>query len=327
MCKGKVSESPERCIHPLEPLSKEEIGKAAKIVKEKEQVAVRFEMVELKEPSKDFVRTFQVGDDIPRFATVSVYKLKQIGVSVYTIDLGKDTVVEVKHHADACPMIQLEEFDEIEEICKNDPEFVTACKRRGIENVDLVCVDPWSAGVCQPGEEGKHVCHAFCWVKTSANDNLYAHPIEGLHPVVDIKNQCLIRVDDNGDVPIPKEDCNYEAQFLKDFRSDLKPIDVIQSEGVSFSITGKSISWYDWNIVMGFNAREGLTLHDISYDDRPVLYRASIAEMVVPYGSPKGSHYRKNVFDIGKVKVQSINFLSLILNPYSRCVYHRHQIR
>ena len=37
---------------------------------------------------------------------------------------------------------------------------------------------------------------------------------------------------------------------------------------------------------VGFNAREALTLHDIRYDGRPIVHRASIAEMVVPYGTP-----------------------------------------
>ena len=46
-------------------------------------------------------------------------------------------------------------------------------------------------------------------------------------------------------------------------------------------------------------------LHTIGYTHRgrrrPVLYRASIAEMVVPYGTPERSHYRKNVFDSGEI--------------------------
>ena len=46
-------------------------------------------------------------------------------------------------------------------------------------------------------------------------------------------------------------------------------------------------------------------LHRIGYTvdgtRRPVVYRASIAEMVVPYGTPERSHYRKNVFDSGEL--------------------------
>ena len=103
-------------------------------------------------------------------------------------------------------MIQLEEFLEIEAAVKRDPTFIEACARRGITDMSLVCVDPWSAGnFGVEGEEGRHLSHAFCWVKSSPHDNLYAHPIEGLNPVVDIKTMEVIRVDDYGITPVPAD--------------------------------------------------------------------------------------------------------------------------
>ena len=48
---------------------------------------------------------------------------------------------------------------------------------------------------------------------------------------------------------------------------------------------------------------EGLVFHTIGYDDggiRPVVYRASICEMVVPYGDPGPLHGWKNAFDVGE---------------------------
>ena len=63
---------------------------------------------------------------------------------------------------------------------------------------------------------------------------------------------------------------------------------------------GRAVRWHDWSLLIGFNAREAITLHDIKFAGRPVCYRASLAEMVVPYGSPETPHYRKNVFDIGE---------------------------
>jgi len=58
---------------------------------------------------------------------------------------------------------------------------------------------------------------------------------------------------------------------------------------------------------VGFTAREGLVLHDIVYHDphhvptrRPILHRASLVEMAVPYGDPRPNHYRKNAFDAGE---------------------------
>ena len=62
--------------------------------------------------------------------------------------------------------------------------------------------------------------------------------------------------------------------------------------------------WQKWNFVIGFNAREGLTLNHLRYNDngkeRSVLYRASLSEMVVPYGDPAAQQARKNAFDAGE---------------------------
>jgi primary-amine oxidase len=55
---------------------------------------------------------------------------------------------------------------------------------------------------------------------------------------------------------------------------------------------------------VGFNAREGLTIHDVRYQDgarlRPILYRGSLTEMVVPYGDPRPTQARKNAFDVAE---------------------------
>lgn len=53
-------------------------------------------------------------------------------------------------------------------------------------------------------------------------------------------------------------------------------------------VEGNLIKWQKWQIRVGFDWREGLTLHNVRYEDegrlRPILHRASIAEMAVPYG-------------------------------------------
>ncbi len=289
--------------HPLDPLSGAEIETAADLVRSHMGGDdLRFETIELMEPEKSTVRAFSEGGAMPaRSARVHVYRMGNIGVWRFTVSLSDGTITREDYLPDACPMIQLEEFMDIENTVKAHPDFIAACKARGIEDMDLVCVDPWSAGNFDvEGEEGRHLSHTFCWVRMRPDDNLYAHPIEGLNPVVDIKTMEVIRVDDYGAVPVPEMEVNYDAQFTGTPRDDLRSIDVVQPEGVTFWMEGRTIKWHDWSIVIGFNAREGLTLHDMRYDGRPVLYRASIAEMVVPYGSPKKQHARKNVFDIGE---------------------------
>ncbi|KAI7343464.1 putative copper amine oxidase, partial [Hortaea werneckii] len=64
-------------------------------------------------------------------------------------------------------------------------------------------------------------------------------------------------------------------------------------------INGQQIEWEKWQLRVGFNYREGLTLHDISYDGRSLFYRIALAEMFVPYGDPRAPYPRKAAFDLG----------------------------
>jgi primary-amine oxidase len=53
---------------------------------------------------------------------------------------------------------------------------------------------------------------------------------------------------------------------------------------------------------LAFSHREGLALSTITYNDdgeiRPIFYRLSLAEMVVPYAAPEHPHPRKFAFDV-----------------------------
>jgi primary-amine oxidase len=55
---------------------------------------------------------------------------------------------------------------------------------------------------------------------------------------------------------------------------------------------------------VGFDPHEGVVLHQVTYDDqgreRTILHRASVSEMVVPYGDPGPLHGWKNAFDAGE---------------------------
>lgn len=89
-------------------------------------------------------------------------------------------------------------------------------------------------------------------------------------------------------------------------RDDLKPLHVSQPEGVSFTMKGNQLKWQNWSMHVGFNYREGIVLNTVQYFDkdegryRPILYRGSFAEMVVPYADPVWPHPRKFAFDVGE---------------------------
>ena len=65
--------------------------------------------------------------------------------------------------------------------------------------------------------------------------------------------------------------------------TDIKPLEITQPEGPSFQVDGNQVRWQNWSFVIGFNAREGLTLHHLRYadggKDRSILYRASLTEI------------------------------------------------
>jgi primary-amine oxidase len=286
----------------LQPLTPNEISRAVAIVRATAPYGTEtmFETIELCEPEKAVVRDFAPGDSISRKARVNVFSSTTIGVTQLVVSLDAGAILSSREYPTARPMIQLEQFLAIEGIVRKDAEFIAGCARRGITDMATVCIDPWSAGNFDiPGEEKRHLCHVFAWQRLQQNENFYAHPIEGLNAVIDLKTWQVIRVDDYGVIPIPQNAANYDRDFVKS-REALKPINIVQPSGVNFKIEGRSLTWGPWSLVIGFNARESLSLHDIRYQGRKVLYRASIVEMVVPYGSPENGHFRKNVFDIGE---------------------------
>jgi primary-amine oxidase len=289
--------------HALAPLSPAEIRASVAIVKADPAFgpAILFETIELMEPPKAAIVDPTAGLALPRQARANVFRADEPGVWKLTLSLDDRRILTSQHFPSARPMIQLEQFMAIEAYVKADPRFVEACARRGITDMDTVCVDPWSAGnFGRADEEGEHLSHTFIWVRLYADEAFYAHPVEGLNAVVDIKSGVVLRVDDYGGPPIPMREVNYDSKFITDTLPPLKTLNIEQPDGVSFTLDGNALTWERWSLAIGFNAREGLTLHDMRFTGRPVINRASLVEMVVPYGSPDRGHYRKNVFDIGE---------------------------
>jgi primary-amine oxidase len=64
------------------------------------------------------------------------------------------------------------------------------------------------------------------------------------------------------------------------------------------------VRWQRWSLRVTMDPLEGLVLYTVGYEDggriRPVLFRASVSEMVVPYGDPGPMHSWKSAFDAGE---------------------------
>ena len=300
--------------HPLDPLSAGEITEVTRILHDHFQWGpnLRVETIDINEPAKDVVRHYDPKNATPRIARFHVYQHGVMGVWQGLVDLGTSKVISQNFRADARPMLAVQEIFEIEALVKADARFQEALRRRGLlAELEYMCVDPWTTGDFNiPIEQGRRVLNCFVFMRTFPLDNFYAHPVEGLHALIDVSTLEVLDVHDhfaaNGDyIPVPRTPLNYDAELLQKFRKPSSRLDVVQPDGAGFVVQGNQVTWENWDFRVGFNAREGLVLHTIGYTQdgkrRPIVYRASIAEMVVPYGTPERSHYRKNVFDSGEL--------------------------
>jgi primary-amine oxidase len=295
--------------HPLDPLNPDEIRLAVATLRKLHKLAdsVRFVTVTLHEPEKSLVLHPPKGRKVAREAWIVLLD-KATGTGYEAlVDLTTQSVVRFDAlPRDIQPPILMDEFSECEEAARKSPAFREALKKRGIEDLSLVMIDAWSAGHYgnEPeADHGKRLVRALSWVRFDEKDNGYAHPIEGLVAVIDLNRKEVVRIEDFGVVPVPTKSGRWGRGDVYPARGDLRPLEVVQPGGPSFAVKGQEVAWQKWALRIGFNPREGLVLNTVSYDGRPVLYRGSIAEMIVPYGDPKESAYRKNVFDIGEYGV------------------------
>lgn len=302
--------------HPLEPLSKSEIEASVSILKTDSRMtdAHRIVSLELNEPDKQAVLSYTPGMSIGREAFVTMLDRSSATCVEAVISLTEGIVTSWLVIEGAQPAIMLDEFSECEEAVKRCPEFIEALHKRGVDDVDLVMVDSWSAGAYgnEPEDEkGRRLSRALVWVRSEPTDNGYARPLQNVVVVVDLNKMEVVKVEDYGVVPLPPEPGNWTRNYITDTRNGLKPLDVVQHDGPSFTVDGHEISWQNWRFRIGFTPREGLVLYTISYEDdgnvRPIIYRASLSDMVVPYGDPSEASYRKNAFDIGEYGIGQLS--------------------
>ncbi len=296
--------------HPLEQLTAEEVTAVRAVLEGAGLVAdsTRFVYVGLQEPAKDELygggtperRVRVLLHDVTRPAARDVVVAPSRGevVSDRALDAATDGQLPVLD----------EEFALVEEVLATDERWLAALAARGLDVAD-VRVAPLSAGVFEyPEEEGRRILRGLAFRQDSPRDHAWAHPIDGLVAYVDVMNRTVDQVIDLGPVPVPAESGNFDDPAVTGpMRTTQRPIEITQPEGPSFTLEGNLLSWEGWQLRVGFDAREGLTLHQIGFVDggrlRPIVHRASIAEMVVPYADPSPVRSWQNYFDTGEYLV------------------------
>ncbi|MEI4271209.1 primary-amine oxidase [Klenkia sp. LSe6-5] len=297
--------------HPLDQLTADEVAAARAVLVEAGLVtgSTRFVYVGLEEPHKIHLRDGAGTPD--RAVRVLLHELAPPSAKDVVVSLTRGEVTG-RRDLDAATDGQLpvldSEFAVVEEVLATDLQWLAALAARDLDVAD-VRVAPLSAGVFEyPEEQGRRILRGLAFRQDHPGDHPWAHPIDGLVAYVDVVNKTVDQVMDLGPVPIPEESGNFDDPAVTGpMRTTQKPIEITQPEGPSFSLEGNLLRWENWELRVGFDAREGLTLHQIGFRDgdrlRPIIHRASIAEMVVPYADPSPVRSWQNYFDTGEYLV------------------------
>ncbi|KAL3474031.1 copper amine oxidase [Aspergillus californicus] len=301
-------------LHPLDPLSIQEIPQVAKIIRaHASQKTLKFNCLTLREPRKSEYAAFKQGraprPDRRAFSIVIDRKTTQIAEVVVNLTTGR--VEEWKDVHNVMPVLTLEDLDVMERIARVDARVIRACNELGITDMSKVFFDAWSIGVDERWGYERRLQQGLAYYRNSAFDNQYAHPLD-FSVVADTEKEEVLSVDVryvNGErTDIPLTEHNYLPEFIGDgyIHNRLKPIEITQPQGVSFEVRGNELSWAGYKMHIGFNYREGIVISDVRVHDfhedreRTLFNRISVVEMVVPYGSPETPHYRKHAFDVGE---------------------------
>jgi primary-amine oxidase len=312
--------------HPLDPLSADEISHVAAALLAAKGVGIhwRFGSIELSEPAKDELKGDP--DGIARKAQVVCWNTADGQAYRAVVTLPDGEIAHWQHLPGVQPNMTIDEWHECDEMLRVQPALISALAGRGITDMSLVLTDVWAYGAALVPERhrGRRIGWSDVWVRGSADGNPYAHHVTGLHPVVDLNRMELLELEDSlaaestssstssstsAGTPAsgagqPEVMGEYRPGLIPMPQRELKPLQVSQPNGVSFTLQGRLLRWQNWELRLGFNPREGLVLHTVGFIDagrlRPIAHRMSFAEMVVPYRDATTDHYRRTAFDIGE---------------------------
>lgn len=302
--------------HPLDPATAEEYRAGREILTAAGLLTdpVRFAYYGLEEPAKDEILS---GGPAERRLRAFLLNQKNGESTDVVVSLTRDAVASARVIDTAAegqlPIID-SEYHLVEEIMAADPDWRAALARRGLTDMSKIRIAPITAGAYRvPAEDDtRRIVRVLAFLMESEHDLAWAHPVDGVTAHVDLIERKVLRVLDQFELPVPAESGDYDDPAVRGpQRTTLKPIEITQPEGPSFTVDGNLLRWEGWSLRVGFDLREGLTLHQISLNGRPVIYRASVPEMVVPYGNPE-FRYWQGYFDTGEYLVGKwVNSLEL----------------
>ena len=193
--------------HPLDRLTGEEIELNRAIIVDAGHVSEQtlFALVSLVEPDKREV--IAGATDLDRRVRSLIIERSTGEQTELLVSLTERRVLFARVldvAAEGQAPITMTEYEEAEQMIRNDATWRAAVAARGITDVETVRICALSAGCFDiPGEAGRRLVRGSSFIQSDPQDNAWAHPLEGLVAYLDLNTGEVVEVIDTDIVPVP----------------------------------------------------------------------------------------------------------------------------
>ena len=258
----------------------------------------RFPFIGLNEPTKWEMANVAIREKIARRAFVVVFKRSLDRTFEAVVDLDSRRLGSWREIVDVQPPLMTEDATLADRIARGDVRWQAAVRARTSKDLGQVVNTIMPSGNIESA--GVHPRSVMLVSYEKTNDpNGFAAPIEGLVALVDLTNLKVIKLIEDEDVRVfPRQPPDIAPENSDPSSNPPAP------GSPEIERRGHEVRWRNWAFRHSFNAREGLVLHDIRFRDdardRSVIARASLSEMVVPYGGAVPTWRPRGPFDVGE---------------------------
>ena len=286
--------APARAQHPLDPLSAEEIRTATRAIKADPRLSgASFTLMTVAEPAKEEVLAWTPGRRSARKARVMA--ATGPGAVELEVDLAEQRVVSLTRRDGVEGALTLTEYMEGAKVALAHSEFQEGLRKRGVTDPAKVMCGPFSAGWFDlPEYQGRRLIKVLCFDLRRSTNNVFGWPIERLSALVDLRTREVLRVVDDGVVPVNDGDHNFSGAAAVRSRPGTTTI----------RVAGHEVRWGNWRFHARVDGRVGTVISLARWNDagrsRSVLYQGYLSEMFVPYMDPDYGWYSRTYFDSGE---------------------------
>jgi len=290
--------------HPLDPLTWQEYWTVLDVLRTTDHLnnKTRFSHINLIAPDKSVVWNWTKKQKVSRLAFAIVHQEEKTYKA--EVNLLDGNLVSWKELIGIQPTWLNQEFGAMMKKVKEHPDFIAAMKKRGYNDLTFIEGHFWPPGYYGTEEQiGKRIAHGS-FIDVQNVRNAWSRGITNLTAVVDMHSKEVLRIVDEGVVPTPTVNSDYDPSAIAKVREVPGRIMINQPNGSGFELDGYTVTWQKWKFHVRPDHRVGMIISAVTYQDdneaRKILYEGYMSEIFVPYMDPSFDWYHRNFIDAGE---------------------------